>query len=138
MVDILSLTGADLVAILAGADLPTLVLAVLIVAVLAALSVAAVRALRRPEPVAPDPQMLELARLQNETAVRVQALGDILSGRQAELARAVNERLDAVTHRLGQSMHQSSQHTAEHLSRLHERLAVIDTRRRTSPNLPPR
>jgi DNA recombination protein RmuC len=64
--------------------------------------------------------------LQNETAVRVQAMADLLAGRQAELARAVNERLDAVTHRLGQSMHTNTQHTAEHLAKLNERLAVID------------
>jgi DNA recombination protein RmuC len=64
--------------------------------------------------------------LQNETAVRVQAMADLLAGRQAELARAVNERLDAVTHRLGQSMHTNTQHTVEHLAKLNERLAVID------------
>jgi DNA recombination protein RmuC len=51
---------------------------------------------------------------------------EVLSGRQAELARAVSERLDAVTHRIGQSMQASSQSTMENLSKLNERLAVID------------
>ena len=48
--------------------------------------------------------MAELARIQAETAGRVHTMGEVLSGRQAELARAVSERLDAVTHRIGQSM----------------------------------
>jgi DNA recombination protein RmuC len=38
----------------------------------------------------------------------------------------VNERLDSVTHRLGDSLHKTTQHTAENLQKLHERLAVID------------
>ena len=130
MVDVRSLTGADLLNILARTDVLTLVSTVLVVCLgIALFAVAAfflVRAIRQRTPEQPDAQMLELARLQNETAVRVQALGDMLAGRQADLARAVNERLDAVTHRLGQSMHMTSQHTAEHLSKLNERLAVID------------
>jgi DNA recombination protein RmuC len=106
-------------------------IAAAILALCAGLAIAAVavvlvvRAIRA-EADEPDEQILELARLQNETAVRVQAMADLLAGRQAELARAVNERLDAVTHRLGQSMHTNTQHTAEHLAKLNERLAVID------------
>ena len=37
-----------------------------------------------------------------------------------------NERLDAVTQRLGQSMDTSTKHTVENLQKLNERLAVID------------
>jgi DNA recombination protein RmuC len=73
-----------------------------------------------------EQRMVEIARIQAETAGRVHTMGEVLSGRQAELARAVSERLDAVTHRLGQSMHDSTKHTMENLSKLHERLAVID------------
>ncbi len=53
-------------------------------------------------------------------------LGETLTGRQAELARVVAERLDAVTHRIGQSMETSTRHTVESLRHLHERMAVID------------
>src|ERR1700756_5432162 len=70
--------------------------AVIVVAGLAALAglvVFSVRALRRRDPQAADPQLLELARLQAETAVRIEAMRDMLAGRQAELHRAVNERL---------------------------------------------
>jgi DNA recombination protein RmuC len=51
---------------------------------------------------------------------------DMLAGRQAELHRAVNERLDSVTHHLSQSMTSTRQHTVESLGKLNERLAVID------------
>ncbi len=73
-----------------------------------------------------EERMAEIARIQADTAGRVHTMGEVLSGRQAELARAVSERLDAVTHRLGQSMQASTQHTMENLAKLNERLAVID------------
>ena len=65
-------------------------------AALAVLVVFSVRALRRRDPQAADPQLLELARLQAETAVRIEAMRDMLAGRQAELHRAVNERLAVI------------------------------------------
>src|SRR5690606_17278036 len=65
------------------------------------------------------------ARLQTETAGRLQAMSDMLASRQAELARLVDERLDSVSHRLGEAMEKAKQHTAENLQRLNERLAVI-------------
>jgi len=58
--------------------------------------------------------------------VRIEAMRDLLAGRQAELSRAVNERLDSVSHHLNQSMTTSRQHTVESLQKLSERLAVID------------
>jgi DNA recombination protein RmuC len=73
-----------------------------------------------------EERMAEIARIQAETAGRVQTMGEVLSGRQAELARAVSERLDSVTHRLGQSMQASAQSTMENLTKLNERLALID------------
>lgn len=45
---------------------------------------------------------------------------------QAVLQTALDERLAAVTHRVGQGLADQSQRTAESLSQLHERLAVID------------
>jgi DNA recombination protein RmuC len=73
-----------------------------------------------------EARLAEMARVQADTAGRVHTMGETLSGRQAELARLVGERLDAVTHRLGQSMSESGRHTTESLRHLHERLAVID------------
>jgi DNA recombination protein RmuC len=73
-----------------------------------------------------EERMAELARIQADTAGRVHTMGEVISGRQSELARAVSERLDSVTHRIGQSMQASTQHTMENLAKLNERLAVID------------
>ncbi|HKS63232.1 MAG TPA: DNA recombination protein RmuC, partial [Xanthobacteraceae bacterium] len=73
-----------------------------------------------------EERMAEIARIQADTAGRVHTMGEVLSGRQAELARAVSERLDAVTHRIGQSMQTSTQNTMANLQKLNERLAVID------------
>src|SRR5439155_14736214 len=99
------------------------------------LGVVAVRALRRRETQAADKQLLELARLQTETAVRIEAMRDLLAGRQAELARAVNERLDSVTHHLNQSMTTTREHTVDSLQKLNERLAVIDTAQKNITDL---
>ena len=99
------------------------------------LGVVAVRALRRRETQAADKQLLELARLQTETAVRIEAMRDMIAGRQAELHRTVNERLDSVTHHLSQSMTTTREHTVESLQRLNERLAVIDNAQRNIADL---
>jgi DNA recombination protein RmuC len=127
----LSMTDDPL--ILAGAALAVLA-AVAIAAVLwfrrARLAEAEMRLadaeMRRAEAEASDKRMAELARLQVETSARLSEMRDMLAGRQAELHRAVNERLDSVTHHLSQSMTATRQHTADNLAKLNERLAVID------------
>src|SRR4029450_12794076 len=88
--------------------------------------VALVTVLRRRDAQTTDKQLLELARLQTETAVRIEEMRNMLAGRQAELHRAVNERLDSVSHHLHPSMTTTRQHTVESLAKLNERLAVID------------
>ena len=50
----------------------------------------------------------------------------MLGGRQAELNRAVSERLDGMAHRMNQSMGEATKNTHDNLKRLHERLAVLD------------
>jgi DNA recombination protein RmuC len=80
-------------------------------------------------------RVAELTRLQAETAVRIDAMREMLAGRQAELARVVNERLDSVTHNLNNSMQTTRQHTSDSLQRLGERLAVIDTAQKNITDL---
>jgi DNA recombination protein RmuC len=100
----------------------------IVVAVTAVTSAVAlgVHALRSRHRQAFEQGIAELARLQSETGVRIEGMRDMLADRQAELHRAVNERLDSVTHHLSQSMTTSRQHTLESLQKLNERLAVID------------
>jgi DNA recombination protein RmuC len=73
-----------------------------------------------------EDRLAEVLRAQSEATGRVDAMGQALAGRQAEMARAVTERLDSVTHRVGQSMEQTTRHTMESLRVLHERLGIID------------
>lgn len=101
---------------------------------LAALLVARARR-RREERMADAAQMAELARLQSETAVRLDAMRDLLAHRQGELHRAVNERLDSVSHHLNQSMSAARQQTVDSLQKLNERLAVIDNAQRNITDL---
>src|SRR5690606_29509416 len=54
-----------------------------------------------------EARMAELRRLQAETTGLVRAMGDMLASRQSQFEKAFSERLDAVTHRIGQSI----QHT---------------------------
>jgi len=112
-----------------------IVFALVVLALLAAIAVLVARASRARGAEAArqgvhaeelEERMAEVARIQSETAGRLHTMGEVLSGRQAELARAVAERLDSVSHRIGQSMQASTQHTMENLQKLNERLAVID------------
>jgi DNA recombination protein RmuC len=73
-----------------------------------------------------EERLSEVLKVQNEATGRVDAMGQALAGRQADMARAVSERLDSVTHRVGQSMEQTTRNTMESLSALHERLGIID------------
>src|SRR5687768_3388533 len=104
-------------------------------AALAAMAVIGLRAMRRRDEEASDRRMAELTRLQAETAIRIEAMRDLLAGRQADLHRAVNERLDSVSHHLNQSMTTSRQHTVDSLQRLNERLAVIDSAQKNITDL---
>ena len=74
-----------------------------------------------------EDRLNDVLRAQAEAGGRVDALAQALAGRQAEMARAVNERLDSVTHRVGQSMEQSTRNTMDSLRVLHERLGIIDS-----------
>jgi DNA recombination protein RmuC len=104
-------------------------------AVLALVITLCIRAVRRRDDEATEREIATLTRLQAETAVRIDAMRTMLAGGQADLNRAVNERLDSVTHHLSQSMTSTRQHTVESLSKLNERLAVIDGAQKNITNL---
>jgi DNA recombination protein RmuC len=74
-----------------------------------------------------EARMAELRRLQTETTGLVRAMGDMLANRQSQFEKTFSERLDTVTHRIGQSIQNTTQQTGENLNRLNERLAVIDS-----------
>ena len=70
--------------------------------------------------------MAELTKAQAEAAARLEGAIRLLANGQSQLQRTVNERLDSVSHRLGDSLEKTKQSTAENLQKLAERLAVID------------
>jgi len=71
-------------------------------------------------------KMAQLVESQNELTGRMQELGSSLVNRQSELSQAVNQRLDAMGGRIGQSITDTTKNTQESLAKLQERLAVID------------
>ena len=73
-----------------------------------------------------DARMQELGRASLELNTRMQTMGEMLGSRQADLARLVVERLDAVGASVGQGLEGSAKSQADQLGRLNERLAVID------------
>ncbi|MCP9628053.1 DNA recombination protein RmuC [Rhodopseudomonas palustris] len=73
-----------------------------------------------------EQRLSDLIRYQSEANGRVDAMGRALAGRQAEMAKAMSERLDSVTHRFGHSLTQSTRYTMQSLQALHERLGIID------------
>jgi DNA recombination protein RmuC len=82
-----------------------------------------------------EQRLIQMMRFQSEATGRVDAMGRALAGRQAEMARAVTERLDTVTHRVGQSMERSTRGTMDSLQALHERLGIIDSAHRNITEL---
>jgi DNA recombination protein RmuC len=71
-------------------------------------------------------RLADMMRLQSEMTGRMQTMAEIFSGRTSDLARLLTERIDASSHRVHQSMAETREKTEESLSRLNERLAVID------------
>ena len=73
-----------------------------------------------------DDKMAELGRIQSEMTGRMQTIGEVFGNRQADLVRLLAERLDVLQRRVGEGLTQNVQQTTENLSKLNERLAVID------------
>ena len=103
----------------------TLLFAAIAVAGLSALGVVLWRNRHPPDRRAAT--VAELLQAQRDGAARLEAMIKMLADRQSQVQHAVNERLDSVSHRLGDSLQKTTQHTAENLHKLHERLAVIDS-----------
>src|SRR5262249_40923122 len=68
----------------------------------------------------------EMLRAQAEASGRVDAMSQALAGRQADMARAVNERLDSGTQRGRPPTGQSMGNTMASLRGLHELLGISD------------
>src|ERR1700687_4189005 len=58
-----------------------------------------------------EERLSEMLQAPNQATGRVDAMGQALRGRPTEMARGVSERLDSVTHRVGQSVEETTRHT---------------------------
>ncbi len=111
----------------AGGGLAIVLLAMLLVVVFRQSRERGLEALAQLERQARTEEQVDvLLRTQMELFGRLQGVGDVLSSKQSELAKAVAERLDNVTQRVGENLTTGAQATAEQLSKLEARLAVID------------
>ena len=73
-----------------------------------------------------DDKVAEMTRLQSEMTGRMQTVAEVFGTRQSDFVRMISERIDGLQHRVGQGLETTSLHQNENLSKLHERLAVID------------
>ncbi|MBB6158629.1 DNA recombination protein RmuC [Bartonella doshiae] len=71
-------------------------------------------------------QMAALLKAQAEMQGRMQTMAEIFGQRQAELNKSLSEQLNGMTANIGQTLQVQTKSTYENLTRLQERLAVID------------
>ena len=71
-------------------------------------------------------EITELLRTQSELHGRIAAMTETLSARQNEMSQTLNDRLDGMSQRIGTTLTEQTRSTHENLSKLQERLAVID------------
>jgi len=72
-------------------------------------------------------QLNTLLQAQAEMQGRMQTMAELFGAHQAELNKSIRERLDGMTAHIGKTINAQTKSTHENLTRLQERLAVIDT-----------
>ncbi|MBN8997167.1 MAG: DNA recombination protein RmuC [Rhizobiales bacterium] len=71
-------------------------------------------------------RMAALVSAQGAMNERMQTMAEIFGSRQADMMRGISERMDGLGHRMNQTLTDTTRSTQENLSKLGERLAVID------------
>lgn len=82
-----------------------------------------------------DDKVAELTRIQSEMTGRMRTMAEVFGSRQSDFVRMISERIDGLQHRVGQGLESSTRHQSENLSKLNERLAVIDAAQQNLTNL---
>jgi DNA recombination protein RmuC len=109
-----------------GAALLMLALAMLVIVVRARGERAAALAASAERQRELDDKIEAMNRLQAEMTGRMQTIAEVFGSRQAELTRAMADRLDNLRGSMQSSLAESSARAGEQLGKLNERLAVID------------
>lgn len=79
--------------------------------------------------------LADLMRVQSEMTGRMHTMSEIFGTRTADLAKSLSERIEGASYRTNQSMNETREKTEESLSKLNERLAVIDRAQSTIADL---
>jgi DNA recombination protein RmuC len=74
-----------------------------------------------------EQNLREMQQNQNEMNGRMQTLAEVFGSRQNDFLRLFNERLDGMGHKMGESLSTQTRSTMENLSKLNERLGIIDS-----------
>lgn len=82
-----------------------------------------------------DDKVAELTRIQAEMTGRMQTIAEVFGTRQSDFVRLISERIDGLQHRMGQGLEATTRHQTENLSKLNERLAVIDAAQKNLTDL---
>lgn len=80
-------------------------------------------------------KVAELTRIQAEMTGRMQTIAEVFGTRQSDFVRLISERIDGLQHRMGQGLEATTRHQSENLSKLNERLAVIDAAQKNLTDL---
>ncbi|KPB00549.1 DNA recombination protein RmuC [Ahrensia marina] len=73
-----------------------------------------------------EARVADILKSQAEMQGRLSTIAEVFGSRQSELNESINARLESMTSRIGASMSEQQKSTHENLSKLQERLAVID------------
>lgn len=73
-----------------------------------------------------EERVSEILKSQAEMQGRLSSIAEVFGSRQNEVNESINKRLDSMTTRIGQTMNEQQKATHDNLSKLQERLAVID------------
>ncbi|PPD15986.1 MAG: DNA recombination protein RmuC [Methylobacterium sp.] len=74
-----------------------------------------------------DDKLEAMTRLHAEMTGRMQTMAEVFGSRQAELTRAIGDRFDSLRGTVHSTLSENAERAAEHLGKLNERLAVIDS-----------
>jgi len=74
-----------------------------------------------------ETRLADILKAQSEMQGRMGAMAELFGARQAELNQSIGQRIDGMTQRIGSTLTEQTRNTHENLTKLQERLAVIDT-----------
>ncbi len=79
--------------------------------------------------------LASVLQVQSEMSGRMQTMSEIFGARTSDLSRLISEKIDNANQRMGQQLNETKEKTQESLSKLNERLALIDKAQSTITEL---